>query len=383
MARGHIRQRSPNHPDHWTIYVYLGRNPKTGHSRYRTEVFRGTRRGANRRLTELLWELDNGDYIEPSGMTTGEFLRRWLCDYAEVRVRRQTHGVYRRFVELHIIPSVGHIPVEKLSSLDVQSVESGCLLRGLSPRTVLHCHEVFSQALKWGVRMGVVKRNVANVVDAPKPPRYEARTLRWDEIATLLSAAVSTPYYSIILIALLTGLRRSEVLGLMWRDVDFEKSIVSVNHSLVQMVGSLDLGPPKSGRPRAVSLPAQAVGCLFDLWESRRDGLSGPGNMVFCRDDGSPIRPGTVSRFFGNLAARAGFKGFRFHDLRHTHATLMLGEGVHLKIVSERLGHAGIGITADLYSHVAPSLQQEAAAQFSRRFDLVSEVDLQIDLHAG
>ncbi len=197
----------------------------------------------------------------------------------------------------------------------------------------------------------------------------------------MLSLVESTPYYSLVLIALLTGLRRSELLGLRWRDVDFDRSLVSVNHSLVELPGRVELGPTKSGRPRSVSLPPQAVDCLAGLLESR--GGSGPDHldgMVFCRGDGRPLRQGSVSRGFRKLIMEAGFEGFRFHDLRHTHASLLLGEGVHLKVVSERLGHAGIEITADLYSHVAPSLQQEAAVQLSERFKDLRGVDLQIDL---
>ena len=149
----HIRQRSPKHPDRWTIYIYLGRNPVTGGSKYKTEVFRGTRREANRRLTKLLPDLDNGDYVEPSGFTTAEFIRVWLRDFVEVRVRQQSFVVYRRISERHIIPVLGHIPVEKLSSQEIQSMESGFIRNGLSARMVQHCHGVLSQALKWGVKI--------------------------------------------------------------------------------------------------------------------------------------------------------------------------------------------------------------------------------------
>ena len=380
MVRGHIRQRSPNHPDRWTIYVYLGRDPVTNRRKYKTEVFRGTRRDADRRRTELLRDLDTGDYIEPSGLTTAEFLRTWLRDSVEVRVRQQSFVVYRRVAERHIIPVVGHIPVEKLTSQEIQSMESGFIRKGLSARTAQYCHGLLSQALKWGVRIGILRRNASDRVDAPRFQPYRSRTLNWDEVSTLLSALESAPYYSLVLIALLTGLRRSELLGLRWRDVDFDRSLVSVNHSLVELPGRVELGPTKSGRPRSVSLPSQAVDCLASLLESRPIGLDHLDGMVFCRGDGRPLRQGAVSRFFRKLVVEAGFEGFRFHDLRHTHATLLLGEGVHLKIVSERLGRAGIAITADLYSHVAPGLQEEAAVQLSERFDDLRGVDLQIDL---
>ena len=370
MARGHIRLRSPKHPDRWTIYIYVGRHPATGRSRYRTEVFRGTRKGAERRLTEILRELDTVGHVGLSGMSTADFLRRWLRDYAEVRVREKSYGIYSNFVERHIIPVLGHIPVDRLSPLDIQSMESGCLRSGLNPRTVGHCHGVLSQALRWGVRMGVVRNNMADAVDAPRAQRYEARVLSWDEVSILLSAAESTGSYPIILIALLTGLRRSELLGLRWRDIDLDNAFISVNHGLVRLPKRLVLGPTKSGRPRSVSLPVQVVECLAGVLESRRDdGMAGPDDMVFCRSDGSPLRPDGVTRAFIRLASEVGILGVRFHDLRHTHASLLLGEGVHLKVVSERLGHSGIAITADLYSHVSLGLQQEAAVQLGDRFN--------------
>ena len=385
MARGHIRQRSKNHPDRWTIYIYLGIDPASGKKRYRTEVFRGTRREAQIRLTQLQAEMDRGENVEPSRQRVEDFLRFWLHDYAEVRVRPRTLQGYRGLLERYIIPALGHMRVDRLSPLDIQAFEGGCLRSGLSPRTVLHCHRVVSQALRWGVRMQVLARNPCDLVDPPRPQRYQARYLDWDEVRVLLAASEGTSYHSLVRFDLLTGLRRSELLGLRWQDVDLERASISVVQTLTQLDrGELAFGPPKSGRSRAVSLPDPAVRILSSILESGGGkGPVQPGDVVFQGPGGALLMPDTVTQAFGRIARRAGFKGLRFHDLRHTHATLLLSEGVNLKVVSERLGHAGIQITADLYAHVTPTIQREAAIKLSEKFDLLAGLDLQKDLQVG
>ena len=385
MARGHIRQRSQKNRDSWTIYLYRGEDPVSGKKRYKTQVVHGTKRDAEIRLTDLLRQLDLGEYVEPSKETTTTFFNRWFKDYAETHVRPRSLEGYRGNLDRHIIPALGNISLQKLTALDIQSFESDCQRQGLSAQTVLHCHRVIFQALRWGVRMGILARNVAEAVEPPKPQRFQARTLDWDGVQALLEAAKDSKYYSLLLVALLTGLRRSEILALEWRDLDMETGVLSVNRSLVQLhTGELSVATPKNGRPRTVNLPAVALDCFRRMLDNRKlESPVGPEDLVFSHLDGSALRPDTVTRAFSRLVNKIGLKGIRFHDLRHTHASLLLREGVHLKVVSERLGHSGIGITGDLYSHVLPGVQEGAAVKLNEKFEALVGARFTKDLQQG
>ena len=271
MARGHLRQRSTKNRDSWTRYLYRGEDPVSGKKRYKTQVVHGTKRDAEKRLTDLLRQMDLGEYVEPSKETTATFFNRWFKDYAETHVRPRSLEGYRGNLDRHIIPALGNISLHKLTALNIQSFESDCQRRGLSAQTVLHCHRVTFQALRWGVRMGILARNVAEAVEPPKPQRFQARTLDWDGVQALLEAAKASKYYSLLLVALLTGLRRSEILGLEWRDLDMETGVLSVNRSLVQLhTGELSVGTPKNGRSRAVNLPTVALDCFRRILDDRK-----------------------------------------------------------------------------------------------------------------
>ena len=189
MPRGHIRQRSTKYKDSWTVYLYLGVDPDSGKKRYKTEVVRGTKRDAQKRLTELLRQLDTGDYVEPSKETVEGFLRQWLRDYAETHVRQRTLEGYRGNLDRYIIPALGSSALDKLAARHIQSFEADCLRRGLSAQTVLHCHRIVFQALRWGVKMGALSRNVAEAVDPPRPQHREAQTLDWEGVRKFLEVA--------------------------------------------------------------------------------------------------------------------------------------------------------------------------------------------------
>ena len=373
MARGSIRQRSKSRRDSWTVQVYLGVDPETGKKRYRSEAVRGTRAQAQRRLTELLRQLDTGTLSSPSGLTVGEYLDDWLRDYVRIRVRPRTLEGYRDYVRLHIVPRIGRSSLERLTPRQVQEME-GEMLRaggrggqGLSPRTVLQAHRILSNSLKNAVKLGLIGRNVAEAVEPPRTARYEVRTLTWAESLRLLEGVDDPLFRTVFLLAVQTGLRRSELLGLQWRDVDLEARFLSVRRGLIKLAsGAVELTEPKSGRGRVVALVDESVQALV----SHRERHPGNGGFVFCHSEGRPLDPDLVTRTFRRAVRWAGLERFRFHDLRHTHASLFLSEGIHLKVVSERLGHSSIAITGDIYSHVLPTVQREAVERFGAAWRL-------------
>ncbi len=370
MARGTIRQRSKVRKDSWTVQIYTGVDARTGKKRYHSEAVKGTMALAERRLTELLREVDTGTFVERSRLTVAEYLEQWLQDIAAPRVSNRTLEGYKGNLDRYIVPKLGKIPLEKLTPRHVQQMEAQLLKGGrrnggqLSPRTVLQVHRVLSKALNDAVKLGVVVRNVVDAVEPPRTTKYEAQILDWEEVLAFLERITDPLHQTLALLTIQTGLRRSEMLGLRWRDLDLSAGTLSVRRALIKLAsGVTELKVPKNDHGRVVDLPPESVKALR-IHRERSPETSGNGNFVFCHSDGSELDPDLVTQAFERIAKRCGLQGLRLHDLRHTHASLMLSQGIHPKIVSERLGHSSIGITIDLYSHVLPTVQGEAVSHF-------------------
>ncbi|MBA2439364.1 MAG: site-specific integrase [Thermoleophilaceae bacterium] len=344
-----------------------GRDPGTGKRLRRTETFRGTKRKAEARLTALLAAVESGTDLDPARLTLGEYLEKWL-EASEKRVRTRTHERYSELARLHVAPTLGRVPLGKLRPLHLEGLYSALLAKGLSARTVLHVHRVLFSALRQAVLWQLVPRNVAEAVVPPRPARHEVAALEAQEAGAILAAVAGSDLEQPVALALGAGLRRGEVLGLRWRDLDLDAGRARVVQTLQETRGGLRFVAPKTHRSRrSVSLPAFVVDALrgHRKAQNERRLLLGtawqPTDLVIDRGDGGPMRPDTLSHRFRKVTRRAGLD-VNFHGLRHGHASLMLAAGVHLKVVSDRLGHSAIGITADLYSHVGPLLEEQAAA---------------------
>jgi integrase len=374
--RGHIRKRSKNS---YTIVLDVGKDPATGRRKQQWLSVRGTKKDAERKLAELANQLDTGGFVKPTRLTIADFLSQWLRDYAQTSVRARTFLRYQQIVERHLIPHMGRIPLTELRPQHIQAMYAQSLAArldgkpgGLSPRTLLQHHRVLSEALSHAVQWGLASRNVAKAVDAPRYDRTEIATMDADDVHRLLSEAHGTMYYSLIHLAVFTGLRRGELLGLRWKDVDLDLADLSVSQVLHRLPGKRTVfAEPKTQKARrVVALSPTAILTLRahrERQEADRESVGripAADDLVFSQPDGSPILPDTVTHAFYRIAEKAGLKGFTFHDLRHTHASLMLSQGIHPKVVQERLGHATISTTLDIYSHVAPHIQTQAALQF-------------------
>ena len=272
------------------------------------------------------------------------------------------------------MPPLGRLPLTALRPEHVQGLYANLLERGLSARTVQHTHRILKEALSHAVKWRLITRNICDAVDAPRPERKEMAALDGDGVAIFLNAAEGSPYRDVFFTALYTGLRRSEVLALRWPDVDLERSTIRVTAGLHRLTGmGLVLLPTKTARSRRqVTITQELVDVLRSIRGSQMMVKMelGPAwedtGFVFTKTSGKPLDPEKVTHNFTSIVRTAGLKGVRLHDLRHTHASLMLQAGVHPKIVSERLGHAGVAITMDTYSHVLPGLQEDAAERFSK-----------------
>ena len=373
-SRGTIRRRSPSNPNSWTVQIYLGMDPVTGKRRFRTATAYGSWDDAERLRTKLLWEKDGGVVILPSGMSVEQYLEEWLR-YGAMRVRPRTLLGYESQVRRYILPRIGMVRLERLTPRHVHDMEANLLAHGgyggrpLSARTVLQTHRILSSALSQAVKLELVPRNVVSLVDAPRASRHDIRTLSFEGIRDFLDGIPNRVHRAIMLLAVQTGLRRSELAGLQWRDIDLQSGTISVRHSLVQLrSGNTELSDTKSGHGRVVPLVGDSLSVLYDLRAQAGSKLAGEDvsgdAFLFHGRGGGPLLPDSITQLFRRAAQRAGLKGVRLHDLRHTHASLMLSAGVHLKVVSERLGHSSVAITGDIYSHVLPSVQLEAVERF-------------------
>lgn len=374
--RGSIYKRG----DSYRLAVSLGKDPETGKYKQHFETVRGNRKQAEQRLNQLIHEIDKGSFVEPGKITTSEYLKQWLHDYCQPNLAMRSTEEYEYIVNKYLIPVLGRIPLKDLKPSHIQRLCTERLEKGTT-RTALYCYATLHKALNCAVKLGIASRNAADGVERPKPKPREMQTLSENDVARFLKALKDNEYFSLFYCSLFTGLRRSELLALKWIDVDLPLAQLSVRRTIHTLRnGKVIYGEPKTAKSRRlVSLSPSTCRVLAEhrakQVELRRSlGLQplSEDSLVFSHWDGSPLLPDTVSHTFMNLARKCGLNNIRLHDLRHSHASLLLKQNTHPKIVSERLGHANTLITLDLYSHVTPGLQQAAA----KRFDSI------IDTHA-
>ena len=219
-------------------------------------------------------------------------------------------------------------------------------------------------ALNDAVKLGYAVRNVVDAVDPPRTTKFDGQFLDWEEVHVLLDQITDPLRQTLALLAIQTGLRRPELLGLQWRDINFSSGALSSRRALIKLAsGGTELKVPKNRHGRLVDLPTGSVEALR-IHRERNPETSGNGNFVSCHSAGSLLDPDLVSKWLRKAASKSGQYGLRLHDLRHSHASLMLSRGIHLKVVSERLSHSSIGITGDLYFHVLPTVQEDAVRCF-------------------
>lgn len=373
--QGSIQKRTGPRGTTWYATVDLPRDPTTGKRRQK-RLSAPTRRQVEALVAATLHATATGDAADAGRTTVREYLDRWLASVAAT-LRPATHRRYADLMRLHVVPIVGSVRLAKLAPLDVQRLYADRLAAGLSPTTVHQIHNVLHRALKQAIRWGMLARNVTEAVDAPQPVNPECKT--WDarQVAAVLAAGDADPLAALWRLALLTGMRRGELLGLAWEDVDLDRGTLAVRRTLSRGTGGTwELGSPKTAHGRrSIALPASCVAALRrhragqnadrlrlgDAWHDR--------GFVFTNETGGPLHVNALVGRFRKVVAAAGVPTIRFHDLRHTSATLLLANGEHPKVVSERLGHSDVGITLNRYSHVTPDMQRGAADRLDATLD--------------
>jgi integrase len=373
-VRGSIQKRTGKRGVSWCV-VY-DEPTSDGSRRQRRRTFR-TRKEAEAFRTKALHEIQNGGYVEPTDQTLGDHLLGWLESYARVNVRPSTFQSYELNVRRHVLPALGDVPIQQVRPAHIQApydakIKGGRLdgrEGGPSPKTVRLIHLALHEALDHALKLGLIARNAAAATKPPRGRRPQVKTWDRDQMRAFLTASKDDGYAPAWLLAMATGMRRGELLGLRWADADLEQGRLHVRQSLVELRGKLHFQEPKTdGGRRVVPVPTEVVAALREHRKRQveRRLLLGAGwqvhDLVLASAVGGPIAPRNLSRRFKQLAKEAGLPDIPCHGLRHAHATQLLRDGILAKVVSERLGHASISLTLDTYSHVLPDMQAPAVS---------------------
>jgi integrase len=362
--------------------IYEGVDPATGKERRRWYPA-GTRKAeADKLVTALVKRRNDGDYRAPEKITLGAYLTNKWLPAQRAQLRPSTLDSYERNIRLHVIPRLGNVALQQLAPEDLDGFYGELLASGrreggggLSNKTVRYVHGILHKALADAQRKGTVLRNVAALADAPKlssSKKREARVWNAGELRAFLLGVGDERAHAAFFLAAHTGMRRGEVLGLRWADVDLDKARLSVRQAIISVAYQVKVSDVKTGTGRrTINLDTRTVGVLR-AWRKAALAermLVGPAfadnDLVFPRPDGTPTHPDAFSQAFDRAVVRLGLPIISLHDLRHTHATLLLRAGVPVKVVSERLGHASPAFTLTVYQHVIPGMQEEAASLFS------------------
>ncbi|MDW3038322.1 MULTISPECIES: tyrosine-type recombinase/integrase [Bacillus cereus group] len=332
-----------------------------------------TKQEAHKAMLELEQSLTLGTYIQPNKILYKEYLLERFLEDKMTKVKKQTLNTYRWIVEKHIIPAIGDVELTKLNPIIIQGLYNKLTKeKALSDENIQKVHTLINDSLKKAERWGLIARNPASLVDRPKAEKKEITVWDVEEVRQFLKyAKKSGRYYIAFLLALTTGMRQGEILGLRWKDVDFENGCVRITQTLSS--DGKDLLPytkTKSGS-RTIDLPEETVTALKKHWlfirgEREKNRSYKNLDLVVCTEFGTPTHKSNIRRVFKSIIKKADIPKIRFHDMRHTHATLLLLQGVNPKIVSERLGHADVRITLDTYSHLLPSMQKDTAIKFGK-----------------
>ncbi|SDZ12407.1 site-specific integrase [Thermoactinomyces sp. DSM 45892] len=375
--RGHIRKDG----NKYCFVIDIGRDPETGNRRQ--EWFYGfdCKKDAQKEMISIIHQINQGTYSNPQRTTLIDYLQVWLRDYAKVNTAPLTYEGYEYIVTSHILPTpLAEIPLNDLKPLDIQGYYSRKLENGkkdgsggLSAKSVYSHHRLLHEALEHAVRWQMIDSNPMKSVIPPRPKRKHFDVLTREQIHFLLQEAKKSKFYYPIYFAIHTGMRRGEILGLKWQDVDLTNQVVSVRRSVQRVNGQGIIfkdTTKNDGSRRTVAISSSVIETLrtIEAKQSRHKQSYGihyqDYGLVFANDNGSPFDPDGLSRGFRRLVKNLEIPHIRFHDLRHSHATLLIQQGEHPKVISERLGHSTITVTMDTYSHVMPHMQKEAVRKW-------------------
>lgn len=369
--RGHISKRG----NKYSFVIDIGRDPVTKKRRQKRVSGFTSKKKAREAMTEMIAEINRGTYVEPTNETFGKYLDDWLIHKGK-RVAYSTYRHYKSYIDNHIEPALGHIKIQDLRPMLLQNFYDSLLESSkLSNRSIHHIHRIINNCLNFGVKMGEIQTNVAAAIEPVKVPKVEQEYWNVDEVNTFIESARGHIHFIAFYLAIFTGMRQGEILGLKWDSVDLENRMIYVQRSIKRSAGGGELKDLKnSSSYRSITM---SEGLIFELKTHKNEqnrikmrvgrDYSDQGFVVATKT-GSFVLPTNLSRSFRTIRNKLDIKQIRFHDLRHTHASLLFKENIHPKIVQERLGHSSIETTLDTYSHMLPNMQKTAAKKLDEMF---------------
>ena len=371
--KGHIRKRG----NKWCFVIDVGRDPKTGKRRQKWFSGFETKKEAERAMAEKIAEVNRGDYFEPAKMTLKELINLWLYDEVKLKRKIATFDLYHSVTKTHVIPELGSIPLNKLNTLHIHQFLKSLLDKGVSQDTAMFIVRTLKVVLNWAVKMQLISKNpAANIQTREKSTGSEMKVWTDEQVRHFLKTAANSRFYPVFYLAITTGMRLGELLGLKWSDVDLNRGVISIRRILQRTSEGLKLiEQTKTVKSRRLINISPSTAEVLEMHRIKQKeemikyNYCNNDNLVFTTRYGKPIDPKSLRDSFYRIIKKARLPRIRFHDLRHTHATLLLQQGIHPKIVSERLGHTSISMTLDIYSHVIPSIQKEAAEMFDQILD--------------
>ncbi len=364
-GEGSIRKRADGR---WEGRYTVGHDPKTGKQKFKN-VLGKTQAEVREKLKAAIEASKDLDVIKSDEYTIGQWMDVWFENCAKLKVRSSSHQTYKGYIQNHIKPYIGSIPLNQLTSLDLQKLykkllnngrverkESKEQPKGLSAKTVRNINQVISSAMEFAKSQKLIRNNPTDGCSLPKAEHKEMQTLSAEQLSAFFTEAKESGVYEFYYIALATGLRRGELLGLKWQDIDFENGILHIHRQVSRIDGEVVEAPLKTKNSyRNVAIGADAV----EILKAQKEKMQS--DYVFPSPTGGPISPDSVLHMLHRVLNRAGLPKVRFHDLRHTFATLALQNGVDVKTVSGMLGHYSAGFTLDIYAHVTTTAQKQAA----------------------
>ncbi len=365
-GEGNIRKRSDGR---WEGRYTAGRDPDTGKVIYKN-VLAKTQKECKEKFRLAIEENAKVDAIRAGQYTVRQWMDVWSENCAKIKVRPSSRKTYRGYIDNHIKPSIGKILLEKLTSLELQKfykklletgrvdrLESKHQAKGLSPKTVRNIHQIISSAMNLAREQKLISTNPAEGCALPRLEYREMQTLPVEQLQSFLREAKDSGVFELYYLELAIGLRRGELLGLKWEDIDLERGDLRVRRQIARINGEVVEAPLKTKNAyRTLPLAEDTI----DVLKAQRK-KTGDSPWVFPSPTGGPISPDSVIQMLHRVLKRAGLPKVRFHDLRHTFATVALQNGVDIKTVSGMLGHYSAGFTLDTYAHVTTQAQREAA----------------------
>ncbi|MGG3889601.1 tyrosine-type recombinase/integrase [Metabacillus fastidiosus] len=366
---GQIRKEGSS----WYFVAELGTDPLTGKRKRKKQRGFKTKKDAEKALALIEAEVYKGTYFEPSNTSYKEHILDWYKSKKQ-SINIQTAGTYDSIINHRIIPSLGHISLSSLTPILLQNYVNELHDEGLSSATIKKIYNIIKGSLDYAVNMELLPSNPMKKLQLPKDKKKEMTVWEVPDIKAFLHVAKTDRFYIAFHLAITTGMRRGEILGLRWKDIDFHKGVLYVRQTLSKDGKQFLVGAKTESSVRSIKLPKETLSALqsqkinISKEKLRHGAAYVDHDLVVCTMKGTPVNPNNLTRTFNKLIEEAKAPPIRFHDLRHTHATMLLAQGVAAKVISERLGHSNIKTTLDIYSHVLPNMQEEAANQIDILF---------------